>query len=106
MLGELEQDWMVPSDLGALVIYDRSLLGLLTRECLGADAPYSRAGICRIGDGQRIFSPSRRPIGPALQCGRDDAVAGTSIHGRGAVCRGNNELHQSDWGDSNGRSKR
>ena len=96
----LAQDWIGSSDMDALDVCDRAVLGLLTRDGLSTGAPYSRAGNRRVRDEQCLCSPSRRPLGSALQSGRDDAVAGASIHGRGTRVRRIDEFHQSDRRDS------
>ena len=102
-LGQLlEQDWIGSSDVDALDVSDGAVLGWLTRDGLSTGAPYSRAGSRRVRDEQCLCSPSRRPLGSALQSGRDDAVAGGSVHGRGALVRWINKFHQSDRRDSTG----
>ena len=63
---------------------------------LSAGASYSRAGKRRVCNEQCFCRASRRPFGAALQPGRDDAVAGDSIHGRGARIGWIDEFHQPD----------
>src|SRR6266849_2026985 len=102
----LAQDWIGSSDVDAKDVYDRAVLGVLTWDGLGTGAPYSRAWSRRVRNEQCLCSPSRRPLGSALQSGRDDAVAGASVHGRGTDFRRVNRFHKSDGSDSKGRSKR
>ncbi len=73
---------------------------------LRTGTPYSRAGSRCVRDEQCVCRPGRRPLGAALQSGRNDAVAGASAHGRSDGFRRDNGLHQSDGSDGNGRSKR
>ena len=92
-------DWIGSWDVDALDVYPGAVLGLVTRDGLGTGASYSGAGNRRIRDEQCLCSSSRRPIGAALQPGRDDAAAGASAHGRGTDRRWIDEFHQSDWRD-------
>src|SRR6185503_19409061 len=83
-----------------------AVCGLHPWDGLGTGTPYSRAGSRCVRDEQCVCRPSRRPLGAALQSGRNDAVAGTSAHGRSHDFRRGNRLHQSDGRDGNGRSER
>lgn len=82
----LAQDWIGSSDVGTVDVYARAMLGVLTWDGLSTGAPYSRAGSFRVRNEQCLCSPSRRPLGSALQSGWNDAVAGGSVHGRGTDC--------------------
>lgn len=101
-VGEMEQGWVEPSDVDTVDLYDRAVHGVLPCDGFCAGASYSRAGSCCVCDEQCLRRAGRRPLGVTLQSGRDDAVAGVSVHGRGIDIRRVNKLHQSDGGDSAG----
>src|SRR5204863_8255180 len=101
----MAQDWISSSDADAVDEFDSAVLGLLTWDSRSTGAPYSKPGNRCLCNEQCVCSSSRRPLGAALQSGRDDAVAGASIHGRSTDFRRVNRFHQSYGGDSKGRSK-